>query len=82
VYTEPVRFKNFSGDSILIPQRQWVFPAAPENLITVNLRLEPGELTVELDPADPLVQVLLKAHPELRPVVLATAWQRVLDGVL
>jgi hypothetical protein len=78
-----VRFRNFSGSQILVPYKQWTFPSDPaDNHITLSLTIEPDELTDEFDPDDPMVQLMLRAHPELRPVIMRTAWQKVLDEIL
>jgi hypothetical protein len=77
-----VRFKNFSKGVITVPWRVWVPPRPLEGHITESIGFDPGEITGEFDENDPVVQLLLKAHPELRPVVIATSWQRVLDDVL
>ncbi len=76
-----MRFKNFSREALSVPFQAWTHPTKG-GLITLSLGIEPGDITDEFDPNDPIVQVMLKAHPELRPVVLATAWERVLAGIL
>jgi hypothetical protein len=75
-----VRFKNFAREVIAVPVVIWTHPKGGQ--IVENLLVEPGEISQEFDESDPIVQRMLKVHPELRPVVLATAWQRILDGVL
>lgn len=78
-----MRFKNYGDGTLILPLKQYVFPDAPgENHITLSLTVEPDELTQDFDPESPLVQLMLKAHPELRPFVLKTAWQKVLDEIL
>jgi hypothetical protein len=77
----PVRFKNFSPTLISVPYQVWTAPKK-EGSITLSMNVEPGDLTPEFDPADPIVQLMLRAHPELRPVVMRTAWQRVLNEIL
>lgn len=77
-----MRFKNFSGSIITLPFQVWVPPKKQDGYISLSLAVEPGEITDEFDPQDPFVQLMLKAHPELRPVTLATAWERVLGEIL
>lgn len=75
-----VRFKNFATSPLSVPFQQWAHPDGGR--IALAMHLEPGEITEQFDPNDPLVQLMLKAHPELRPVVLRNAWERILDGIL
>jgi hypothetical protein len=74
-----VRFKNFSHEVIkcTLGNKNWIFPAQPGSHITVvEFKLiEPGEVTAEFEENDPVVQVMLNAHPELRPFVVPSVWE-------
>jgi hypothetical protein len=76
-----VRFKNFSPDTIRVPIQLWTRKETQE-FIGLSVTIESGEITDDFDPNDPIVRLMLKAHPELRPVVMANAWERLLAGVL
>lgn len=76
-----MRFKNYSAGIISVPFQVWT-PPKKDGQITLSLRIEPDELTHDFDPEDPIVQLMLKAHPELRPVVVKTAWEKILAGIL
>jgi hypothetical protein len=70
-----MRFKNFSGDSIEFPvAKGWRHPNGAI-LITEKFIMEPGEVTTDFDADDPIVQIMLKVHPELRPYVTPTIWE-------
>jgi hypothetical protein len=79
VYAESVRFKNFSSNLITVPYKAWRHPQGGH--LAMNLIVEPG-VSEEFDPDDPVVQLLLKAHPELRPFVVPSAWDKILEGIL
>ena len=54
----------------------WVHHAAGGQILTLNYAvIEPGEVTTDFDPDDPLVQRMLTAHPELRPIVTLSRWE-------
>lgn len=76
-----MRFKNFSREIISVPYQMWVAPKKQGHIL-LSMSFDPGEITQDFDPSDPIVQRMLQAHPELRPVIMATAWERVLAGVL
>lgn len=81
-----MRFKNFSREAIkcVLGDKTWVFPAQPGSFIqTVEFDLiEPGEVTAEFEEDDPVVQAMLKAHPELRPFVVPSVWERIRNPAL
>ncbi len=77
-----MRLKNFSKGIIRVPFSVWTPPKPSVGRITLALVVEPDELTDEFDDNDPILKLLLKAHPELRPVVMRTAWEKVLDEIL
>jgi hypothetical protein len=80
-YLQPVRFKNFSGSIITLPYQLWIPPKKTDGFLTVSVAVDAGEITEDFDPKDPIVQLMLKAHPELRPITLATAWERIQSGL-
>lgn len=75
-----MRFKNFSKQPIEYDRRAqaWTHPEHKGSLIQVVEKsfVEPGEVTADFDPDDPIVQLMLKAHPELRPIVVLSVWER------
>jgi hypothetical protein len=81
-----MRFKNFSAESITFDAgcQLWHYPEHEGNLIRLAFvgLVEPGEVTSEFEPDDPLVQMMLRAHPELRPYVTRTVWERILKPEL
>lgn len=78
-----MRFKNYGRGIIQVPFQVWTPPKGQgDGHISLALCVEPGDITDEFDPEDPIVALMLKAHPELRPVVMRTAWQKVLDEIL
>jgi len=72
-----MRFKNFSAEPIRFGRQAWTHPQHG-GLIEIVHRIEGNEITEDLDPEDPLVQKMLKAHPDLRPYVTPTAWEHLL----
>jgi hypothetical protein len=38
--------------------------------------LEPGDVTEDFDENDSIVQLMLKAHPELRSIIVPSVWER------
>jgi len=88
-----VRFRNYSSDLISVPLQVWIYPGARKEplgdlsrsgagFITLSVEVPSGEVTQEFDPDDPIVKLMLKAHPELRPYVVKNAWEKVLAGIL
>jgi hypothetical protein len=75
-----MRFKNFSTEPIewKTDTKAWTHPEYPGSFIQIVERsfVEPGEVTADFDPDDPIVQLMLKAHPELRPIVVPSVWER------
>lgn len=75
-----MRFKNFSQEPILYDGKSqaWTHPEHKGSFIRIDERkfVEPGEVTTDFDPEDPIVQLMLKAHPDLRPYVTPTVWER------
>lgn len=75
-----MRFKNFSAEPIewKADTKAWTHPKHPGSFIQIVERsfVEPGEVTADFDPDDPIVQLMLKAHPELRPIVVLSVWER------
>jgi hypothetical protein len=75
-----MRFKNFSERDIEyeVKNKVWMHPQYPDSFIQICERsfIEPGEVTIDFDPDDPVVQLMLKAHPELRPIVVPSVWER------
>lgn len=47
-----------------------------DDAIVVTHLYEPGEVSEDFDPDDPIVQVLLRAHPDLRPYEVPSVWDR------
>ncbi len=76
-----MRFKNFCSEPIQFDagSQLWHHPEHEGNLVQLNFvgLVEPGEVTQDFDEEDPLVQIMLKAHPELRPYVCPTVWDRI-----
>jgi hypothetical protein len=74
-----MRFKNFSKEPIeySCATENWVFPASPGQFIDIRKQalVMPGEVTTDFDPDDPVVQLMLKAHPDLRPLVTLSRWE-------
>lgn len=78
-----MRFKNFSSEPLKIPFQRWVKrseaqPGKLEGRLDLSILFDPGEVSDELEPEDPIAKLLLKAHPELRPFTLPTLWERIL----
>lgn len=75
-----MRFKNFSDGAIEYERiaKAWVHPAHPGSFVEVveSRVVEAGDVTADFDPSDPTVQLMLKAHPELRPIVVLGVWDR------
>lgn len=75
-----MRFKNFSQEPIEYDRKTklWTHPADKGSFIQIVERnfVEPDEVTQDFDPDDPIVQLMLKAHPELRPIVVPSVWER------
>jgi hypothetical protein len=74
-----VRFKNFSKDPVEY-DRQKTRWAGPNGSGWIEVKessiIYPDEVTEDFDPNDPIVQLMLKAHPELRPIVVPNVWER------
>jgi hypothetical protein len=82
-----MRFKNFSKELIVVKlsPKEWVYQKMPElgSIVMAEFKLvEPGQVTNEFDPDDPNVQLMLKAHPELRPIVVPSVWERLRQPAL
>lgn len=80
MYRRHVRFRNYSKDHISVPYQVWRHPKNPGQ-ITLSVAVDPGEVTTDFDPEDPLIQLMLKAHPELRPYIVRNAWEKILAGI-
>ena len=51
----------------------------PDQYISIQRIMEPGYITEDFDPEDPIVQIMLKAHPELKPFVVPSVWERLVN---
>ncbi len=73
-----IRVKNFSTEPIEFDWvNVWRPRSGPGFIQIVEKRImEPGEMTGEFDPDDPFIQRMLKIHPELRPYVAPSVWER------
>jgi hypothetical protein len=75
-----MRFKNFSRTDLVIPWTTtnwtWGDPVSGRIGIEQRIIVEAGDVTTDFDPEDPVVQLMLKAHPELRPIVVPSVWER------
>lgn len=80
-----MRFKNFSREIIRVPVQVWRPPssrprveAEGEEHITISHVYDPGDVSEDYDPEDPVVRLLLQAHPELKPYVVPSVWEHLL----
>jgi hypothetical protein len=73
-----MRFKNFSQETLVVQLQGWTHldhEGVHGGIILVSQIIGSGDVTKDFDPEDPAVQVMLKAHPELRPYVTPTVWE-------
>jgi hypothetical protein len=71
-----MRFRHEGDSPVSVPVKAWAFPGTTD-FIQVSETYDPGDVTADFPPGHFMLDVL-KQHPEFKPFLIPTLWERLL----